>query len=395
MNPITLKPGIYWVGAIDWNLRSFHGYATDRGGTYNAYLVVDEKIALIDAVKAPFVPELISRVEKILPLEKIDYLVANHVEMDHSGGIPQLLARMPKAQVVASQPQGVQGLTLHYGELNFHPVKAGDTLSLGKRTLTFIPTPMLHWPDNMLTYCPEEGVLFSNDAFGQHYATSGRFDDEVSLDITRLEAAKYYANIVMPYPSQVKGALKALNGVPVDLIAPSHGVIWRSYIPEILADYTRWSDNRPPRRGLVIYDTMWHSTEAMATAIAEAWAAAGVPSKLLNLSLTELSDVMSEVLEAQYLAVGSPTLNNNMMPTVAAFLAYLRGLAPKGRKAMAFGSYGWSGQSIGLVEQGLRDAGLEIFCEMQRQRYIPSEESLAALEKAAADGVDAEGNANG
>ncbi len=379
MNPIELKPGIYWVGAIDWALRNFHGYTTERGATYNAYLIVDEKIALIDTVKAPFAAELFARVEQVVPLESIDYLVSNHVEMDHSGAIPAALERMPKAQVITSSPQGLKGLTAHYGDRGYQAVKAGDSLSLGKRTLRFVPTPMLHWPDNMLTYCPEERILFSNDAFGQHIASAERFDDQAPMDQVMQEAAKYYANIVMPYPSQVKAALKATESLDFDMIAPSHGVIWRGHITQIVEAYRHWSDNAPPEKAVVVFDSMWHSTERMAIEIADALAARGIPAKLRDLKAYHISDVVTDVLEARYIAVGSPTLNNNLLPTVAAFLTYLRGLAPKGRKGFAFGSYGWSGQSIAQVEEMLTACGVEIVCEKMRQPYVPDAAALAAL----------------
>jgi flavorubredoxin len=381
VKPIALKPGVHWVGAIDWTLRSFHGYTTDRGATYNAYLVVDEKIALIDTVKAAFAEELFSRVAEIVPLESIDYLVSNHVEMDHSGAIPQALARMPKARVVTSAPQGLKGLTAHYGARDYMTVKAGDSLPLGKRTLRFVPTPMLHWPDNMLAYCPEERILFSNDAFGQHLACGQRFDEDAPFDKVTQEAAKYYANILMPYPSQVKAALKAIDGMEIEQIAPSHGVIWRAHIREILDAYRRWSDNAPPQTAVVVFDSMWHSTERMALEIADAFIARGIPAQLRDLKAYHMSDIAADILEARYIAVGSSTLNNNLLPTVAAFLTYLRGLAPKGRKGFAFGSYGWSGQSIGQVEELLTACGVEIIGEKIRQLYVPGDDALAALRK--------------
>lgn len=379
MLPVELTKGVYWVGAIDWSLRSFHGYTTMRGATYNAYLIVDEKIALIDAVKAPFAQELLDRVSKIVPLEKIDYLVSNHVEMDHSGAIPRVLALAPRAKVVTSQPQGLKGLTLHYGPHDYVAVKAGDTLSLGSRSLRFVPTPMVHWPDNMFTYCPEEKILFSNDSFGQHYASSGRFDDTVDLSEVMQEAAKYYANIVMPYASQVKGLFKSIEGLEVKLIAPSHGIVWRSHIDEILSAYAHWSDNAPANRAVVAFDSMWHSTEAMARAVAEGFIAAGIPTVLRDINLTHISDIMTDVLEAKFIALGSPTLNNNLLPTVAGFLTYFRGLAPKARLGMAFGSYGWSGQSIAQAEEGLIAAGVTPFCPMQRVQYVPTPAQLDEL----------------
>lgn len=382
MKAVEVKKGIYWVGAVDWSLRSFHGYTTKRGSTYNAYLIIDEKITLVDTVKAPFAAEMISRIESVIDPSKIDYIVSNHVEMDHSGAIKDVLALAPNAKVVTSAPQGVKGLTAHYGEMDFMPVKSGDTLSLGSRTLSFVPTPMLHWPDNMVTYCPEEKILFSNDAFGQHYASGGRFDDEEPLGDVLHEARTYYANIVMPYSVQAAGAVKAAEGLDIELIAPSHGVMWRSHISEIIEEYKKWSSLKMNKEAVVVYDSMWHSTEKMAKTIVEAFASKGYNAKLCDLKAWDNSEVINEILTAEYIAVGSPTLNNQMLPTVASFLTYLKGLAPKnsGKKAFAFGSYGWGGQSIGLVEKELTDCGFEIALEKQRIQYIPSQESLDELE---------------
>lgn len=379
MNAVEVKEGIYWVGAVDWTVRNFHGYTTNRGATYNAYLIIDEKITLIDTVKAPFASDLIERVSKIVDLSKIDYLVSNHVEMDHSGSIPEVMKLMPNAKIVTSAPAGVNGLKEHYGEYDYIPVKGGDTLSLGKRTLSFVATPMLHWPDNMVTYCPEEKILFSNDAFGQHYASSGRFDDEEPLSIVLEEAKKYYANIIMCYGKQVQGVFPIVAGLDIEMIAPSHGVIWRSHINEILEAYKTWSSNEPEERAMVIYDSMWHSTEKMAITILEAFREKGIPVKLYDLKQDHMSDIVIDVLTSKYIAVGSPTLNNNMMPTVAAFLCYLRGLSPKNRKAFAFGSYGWGGQGIVQVEEELKKCGFDICLDAMKIKYIPKEEQLLKI----------------
>lgn len=380
MNIVELKKGIYSVGAVDWNVRNFHGYTTNRGATYNAYLIIDEKVALIDTVKAPFAEEMIRRIKDIIDPSKIDYVISNHVEMDHSGGIPAFMQVAPQATIVTSDPNGMKGLLAHYGQYNYMPVKAGDTLSLGKRTLAFVTTPMVHWPDNMVTYCPEEKILFSNDALGQHFASTKRFDDEVPLDEVYQEAAKYYANIVMPYGAQTLKALEIVGGLDIEMVAPSHGVIWRKNIAGIIERYSRWAANKTVEKAVVIYDSMWHSTEKMAHAVLEGFAVKGIPAKLCDLKVMHISDIMAEVLEAKYICVGSPTLNNNIMPTVAGFLTYLKGLAPKGdRKAMAFGSYGWSGQSIGQIEVQLLACGFGLLCENIRQQYIPSEEVLNGI----------------
>ena len=379
MKAINFKKDIYWVGAIDWSLRSFHGYQTGRGATYNAYLILDDKITLIDTVKKGFEPELLERISSLVDPARIDYIISSHVEPDHSGGIPFMARHCPNATIITSLPNGLKGLKGHYGDLNYQGVKAGDSLSIGKRTLQFVTTPMLHWPDSMVTYCPEEKLLFSNDAFGQHFASTGRFDDENDLPTVLWEAKKYYANILMLYGKQAQTAMKALSGLDIEMIATGHGVSWRSHIPDIMACYEKWSSCQVENRAVVVFDSMWHSTEIMATAITEAFREKGIPAAYYDLKANELSDIMTDILDSKYLAVGSPTINNQMMPTVAAFLCYLKGLAPKNHLAFAFGSYGWGGQSIGLVEDELKTAGCEICLDKIRVANVPDEKELAEI----------------
>ena len=379
MQAIEIKPGIWWVGAIDWSMRSFHGYSTSRGSSYNAYLILDEKITLIDTVKEPFAQEMLDRIAAVIDPAKIDYIISNHVEPDHSGSLPILLQRCPNAKVFTSLPNGQKGLTARYGDLPYEGVKTGTALSLGKRTLQFVATPMLHWPDSMVTYCPEENILFSNDAFGQHLAANQRFDDENDLALLMQEAKKYYANILMLYGKQAQTALKALAALPIDIIAVGHGVLWRSHIPEILAAYQQWSTDTLEDRAVVVFDSMWHSTESMALTIADAFSEKGLPVGYYDLRANHISDIVTDILTSKYLAVGSPTLNNQMMPSVAAFLCYLKGLAPKDRQAFAFGSYGWGGQSIAQVEDELKAAGCEICLEKLRIANVPTAAQLADI----------------
>ncbi|MBO4852731.1 MAG: FprA family A-type flavoprotein [Schwartzia sp.] len=379
MKAIEMKKGIYWVGAVDWSMRSFHGYSTRRGSSYNAYLILDEKITLIDTVKAPFVAELLERVSSVVDPNKIDYIVSNHVEPDHSGSLPIMAKCCPNAKIVTSAPNGLKGLTGRYGELNYQAVKTDEKLSLGNRTLSFVATPMLHWPDSMVTYCPEEKILFSNDAFGQHLAANRRFDDENDLHIIMEEAKKYYANILMLYGKQAQTALTALGALPIEMILTGHGVSWRAHIPEILDAYKKWSAGALEEKAVVVFDSMWGSTERLAKAITDAFTAKGVPVAYFDLRADHISDVITEVLTAKYLAVGSPTINNQMMPPVAAFLCYLKGFVPKGRQAFAFGSFGWGGQSVGLVEDELKAAGCEICLEKIRVKDVPTQDDLSAL----------------
>lgn len=382
MQAVKVKEGIYWVGAIDWNIRNFHGYQTGRGTTYGAYLILDEKITLIDSVKPGFEEEMFSRIAEIVPPSDIDVIISSHVEMDHSGGLPAVRKLCPNAVIYTSGEAGIRGLTAHYGEGGYQPVKGGDSIKIGKRTLTFVSTPMLHWPDNMVTYCPEEKILFSNDAFGQHLATTERFDDETDLSIAIEEAQKYYANIIMCYGKQAQKAWEVVKGLDLDMIAPSHGVIWRSHIFKILEAYGTWSGSNPESGALVVYDSMWHSTEKMAAVIADAFGSCGMPARMYDLKYNHPSSIMPDVLTSKYIAVGSPTLNNQMMPGVAGFLCYLKGLSPGGREAFAFGSYGWSGQSVGFIEKELQECGFHLAMDGIKIRYIPSKEQLRELRDA-------------
>ncbi|HOO70911.1 MAG TPA: FprA family A-type flavoprotein [Spirochaetota bacterium] len=386
MKAVKIKENIYWVGGVDWDLRNFHGYLTQRGSTYNAYLVIDDKITLIDTVKHYLYDEMLDRISSVVDPSKIDYIISNHVEMDHSGSLPMIKKAAPNAEIITS-PNGQKGLQKHYREeWNYRVVKSGDTLDLGKRNLHFVLTPMVHWPDNMIAYMPEEKILFSNDAFGQHLASSERFDNEYHLDIIMDEARKYYANIVLPYSEQVKKALAAAAELDISIIAPSHGIIWKDHVSTIIREYVKWSNNETKNKALIIYDTMWKSTEKIAYTIQAAFENKSYVSRMLNLQHNHISDIMTEVIDAKYICVGSPTLNNNMMPTVASFLTYLKGLAPKGRIGLAFGSYGWGGQSVAMVEDVLKSCGFEML-ENIKINYVPSGIELSNILKKLEDSI--------
>ncbi|MBT9159346.1 MAG: FprA family A-type flavoprotein [Dehalococcoidia bacterium] len=378
MSKVRLTEGVYWVGTIDWNIRNFHGYSTHRGTTYNAYLIIDEKIALIDTVKAPFFPEMRRRIKEIIDPGDIDYVVSNHVEMDHSGSLPMMMTEARKAQLITTEKFGEAGLKKHFHmDCRLIPVKESHELSLGKRKLTFIPIPMLHWPDSMATYLPQDQILFPSDAFGQHLASSQRFDDEVDGAVLMQEAAKYYANILMPFGHLMSGALKKLAALTIRTIAPSHGVIWRSDPEKIVSAYTNWSAGETINKALVIYDTMWGSTAQMARAIEEGLTAAGVEVKVFELTRSDRSDVMTEVLDARAIIVGSPTLNNGMFPTVAEFLCYLKGLNPRGKIGAAFGSYGWGGGATKAICQEMEQTGIEMVEPELAVKWIPEKSELA------------------
>lgn len=381
MKPVEVKPGVYWVGSIDWDLRSFHGYLTQKGSTYNAYLVVDEKIVLVDTVRHYLFEEMLSRISEITDPSGIDYLVSNHVEMDHSGSLPRVLEIAPHARVITS-PQGEKGLRRHFKRnWDFVVVKSGDTIRIGQRSLQFYLTPMVHWPDNMVTYVPEEKLLLSNDAFGQHLASAQRFDDEVGWEIACEEAAKYYANIVLPYGGQVKKALSGLSGLNIEMVAPSHGIIWRTYLPKIMEFYQKWANNETERRALIVYDTMWGSTSKIACSLQEGLEKESIPVTMRALKTNHISDILTDVLFSQAILVGSPTLNNGMLPTVGAFLTYLKGLRPKKRIGFAFGSYGWGGQAIKEIETVMENLGWETALPSINLQYVPDEEELDKVKK--------------
>jgi len=375
MKPVLVKDNIYWVGGIDWEVRDFHGYKTQRGSTYNAYLVMDEKITLIDTVKHYLFDEMMARISQVVDPSKIDYIISNHVEMDHSGSLPELMKVAKNARLYTS-PNGEKGLKAHFHkDWEFNVVKSGDSLSLGKRSLSFVQTPMVHWPDNMVSYMPEEKILFSNDAFGQHIASSERFDDQLPLDIVIEEAQKYYANIVLPYGAQVQKALEAASGLEIETICPSHGLIWRSKIPAILKEYVKWAGNETQEKAVIIYDSMWDSTKKIAYAVQSAFESKGISTQMRSLKSTHISDIMTDVITSKYICVGSPTLNNGILPSVSAFLTYMKGLSPKNRVGLAFGSYGWSGESVGVVEEILKSCKFEMLDNI-KIRYVPGEQDL-------------------
>ncbi len=377
MEKVELKKGIYWVGAIDWNIRDFHGYSTPYGTTYNAYLILDEKNVLVDTVKAPFYLEMLGRISEIIDPSKIDIIVSNHVEMDHSGSLSQMVERIGNPTVITSE-RGQKGLTKHYKKpLTFKIVKSGEAVSIGHRTLTFVEAPMLHWPDSMFTYIKEDQLLLPNDAFGQHLASSQRFEDEVG-DGVMAHAAKYYANILWPLaPLILKKVDEVVKmGIPIDMIGPSHGLIWRKNPGRIIQAYVDWSRGKVENKILVIYDTMWGSTESLAKAILRGLIEEGVEAKLLHLRSNHRSDLVEEMLEAKGILLGSPTLNNGMFPSMGDFLTYLKGLRPKGKLFGLFGSHGWGGGAIKEMRKVLEQEKFEIWEKELPVQFVPEPEEL-------------------
>jgi len=379
----TLCNNIDWVGAVDWNVRDFHGYETHRGATYNAYLVRDEKTALIDTVKAPFADELLRNVASLCDLQRVDYVVCNHAELDHSGALPKVMRAMPWATLLCDKKCAVTlGEYFDTSSWKIQEVACGDAISLGRRTLQFVETPMAHWPESMCTYVPEEKLLFSMDIFGQHYATSERFDDQSDMPTVMQEAKTYYANIVMPYGKSVLRSLEQLGGLDLGMIAPSHGLIWRTHVGEIVEAYRGWAHHRSKPKVLVIYDTMWESTGTMARAILEGASQPGIHASLIHVRRNGLTHIATEVLDAAAVAFGSSTLNRGMMPMAAAALSYLEGLRPLGKAAMAFGSHGWGRGGPEAIDEALRKMTWEIVREPLKARYRPTSEVLEQCRQA-------------
>jgi flavorubredoxin len=380
MKPTKIADGVYDVGVIDWNIRDFHGYSTDRGTSYNAFLIVDEQVALIDTVKAPFADQLIANISQIIDPKKIDMVISNHTEMDHSGALPRIMHRIGEQKPLFCSKMGARNLAGHFAGAawNYRPVADGQELSLGDRTLTFIETRMIHWPDSMFTYLKEDRILFSSDGFGQHYAGFEKFDDQAGADLMR-QAKKYYANILLLYAPRILALLEKVvaSGIRIDMICPDHGIIWRKNPGSIIEAYLKWSRQIPEKRAVVVYDTMWKSTETMANAIAEGISSTGVAVKPIHIRSSHRSDIMTDVLDAAAVVVGSPTLNNQIFPTVADVLTYMKGLKPASKIAGAFGSYGWSGEAVNLVAEELTAMKFRLIEPPPRIQYVPDPDDMA------------------
>ncbi|MGV8059239.1 MAG: FprA family A-type flavoprotein [Smithellaceae bacterium] len=380
---IKVSDHVYWVGAIDWTIRDFHGYTTPHGSTYNAFLIMADKITLIDTVKAPFKDEMMARIKSVVNPAQIKYIISNHSEMDHSSALPEVIDMIKPEKVFASA-MGVKTLKeLFHKEQEILPVKDREVLSLGNMELTFMETRMIHWPDSMFTYLAKDQLLFSQDAFGMHLATLERFADEIPAATLEYEAATYYANIVLPYSPVVLKALEKVmaTGWKINIIAPDHGPVWRKDLGKIIELYSKWAGQKPTAKAVVVYATMWHSTEKMAGVIAEAIAAAGITVKLLSMNETHRSEVVYEVLNAGALIVGSPTLNNNILPQMADVMTYLKGLKPANLIGASFGSYGWSGESVRDLEDMLKEMKVEIAAPSVSTKHVPDEAVLTKCQE--------------
>jgi flavorubredoxin len=380
MKPIEISKGIYWLGVIDWNVRDFHGYSTYQGSTYNSFLIMDEKITLIDTVKKEFADELIVSISQVVDPKKIDYVISNHTEMDHTGALPRIMHRIGEDKPLYCSKMGQKNLSRHFSQKwNYQPVENSGELRLGERTLTFLETRMLHWPDSMFTYVNEDKILFSSDGFGQHYAGVERFDDEIGEAIMP-HAKKYFANILLLYAPLILKLVDKVKemGLAIDMICPDHGIIWRKNPEKIINSYIEWSLQKPKRKAVVVFDTMWHSTETMAEAIVGSLAEEGIDARPMRLGICHRSDIITEIVDAGAIVVGSPTLNNGLFPTVSDFLTYMKGLKPLNKVAAAFGSYGWSGEAVKLINNEFENMKFDIIDPGIRINYVPDEQGMKA-----------------
>ncbi|GAA4654970.1 anaerobic nitric oxide reductase flavorubredoxin [Anaerocolumna aminovalerica] len=386
---------VTWVGKVDWELKNFHGQelSTKKGSSYNSYLIRDKKTVLIDTVWQPYDKEFVSRLKKEIDLKEIDYIVANHGEIDHSGALPELMREIPNTPIYCTA-NGAKILKGHYHEdWNFVTVKTGDSLDIGESKLVFVEAPMLHWPDSMFTYMTGENILFSNDAFGQHYATETMYNDRVDKEELYAEALKYYANILTPFSSLVIKKIKevlALN-LPVDYICTSHGVIWKENPAQIIEHYLKWADNYQENQITLIYDTMWNSTRKMAEAIAEGIQEAdpAVTVKLFNSAIEDKNDILSEVFKSKAILIGSPEINGGYLHSIGGLLEMIKGLKFKEKSAAAFGSYGWSGKAVKLLTEELDKCGFKIVNDGHKSLWVPDNAEIEVLKEYGKDFVKA------
>ena len=373
---------VSWVGKIDWELNKFHGdeYSTHKGSSYNSYLIRDEKTVLIDTVWEPFSKEFVNNLKKEIDLKEIDYIIANHAEIDHSGALSDLMEEIPDTPIYCTK-NGVKIIKgHHHKDWNFVEVKTGDTLDIGKNKLVFVEARMLHWPDSMMTYMAGENILFSNDAFGQHYASELMYNDKVDNDELYNEAIKYYANILTPFSKFVVSKIEevvSLN-IPIDMICPSHGIIWRDNPLQIITQYMEWAKSYQENQITLVYDTMWNGTRRMAEAIAEGIKSKDkdVDVKLFNCAKRDKNDIITEIFKSKMVLVGSSTINNGILTAAAGILEMMKGMKFTNKKAAAFGSYGWSGEAIKIITEQLKDAKFDVVNDGIRELWNPDEEAL-------------------
>jgi len=384
MKTSRITDNLYWVGAVDWDLRDFHGYETERGSTYNAYLLKDDKTVLFDTVKSDMMGDLLWNIKEVTELDKIDYLVVNHAEMDHSGSLPKVM-ELVKPEKLITNAKGKETLFEHFGDLGWpiEIIKEGDTIETGSRTIRFIGTPMLHWPESMASFIEEDSILISNDIFGQHWATSERFDDEVDFGELMWQSAKYFANIFLPTAGAARKFLSKLEDQKIEpkMILVDHGLIWRKHIGDIIEKYKFWGEQKYLPKAVLVYDTMWGSTSKIARAIGRGLSGDGVSVKLFDLRFNHRSDVITEMLDARAVLLGSSVLNKQILPKMADMISYMRSLKPGNKIGAAFGSYGWQDSGVKQLNTALEELKIDTIEDGLSFKYVPFEDDLKECEK--------------
>lgn len=377
MGSVKLTEGVYWVGAIDWDVRNFHGLTSPQGSTYNAYLVVDEKIALIDSVRPPETEILLRHISEIVDPARIDYVISNHSEPDHSGALGAVMEAAPSARLYASK-EGVKRLEKMF-RAGWDMVGVGDSdeLPLGNKTLKFINAPLLHWPETMFTYCPEAKVLFACDAFGAHIASSERFVDELGIERIMPYTKKYFAFLIASFRKAALQAMKKIDGLPIDFIGPSHGPVWRGEdIPKMLGAYAAWATLQLEPKATIVYGSMWGGTRAMAKAVADGVMAAGLQTRVFDIDHSDLSDIIAETFDSRLVLLGSPTFVSGIYPPMEAFIPYLRIPRDKTKKVGCFGSFGWAGGALKHLTQMLAAEGYNLVPDPLAFNFFPDDAGL-------------------
>ena len=382
-----VKNNVSWVGYIDWELEKFHGddYSIMNGLSQNAYLLEEEKTVLIDTVWTPHRFDFVENLKKEIDLKKIDAVIANHGECDHSGSLTALMAEIPDVPIYCTA-NAVKSIEGQYGKQNwnFHIVKTGDSLEIGNgKKLIFVEMRMLHWPDSMATYMTGDNILFSNDAFGQHYAVEELFNDKANQCLLNKEAMKYFANILNPFAAILTKKLEEIGklNLPIEIIAPSHGAIWRDNPLQIVTKYAEWANAYQENQITVIYDTMWEGTTKIAHAIASEIATQSPETvvKVFNIAKADKNEIMTEIFKSKAIALGSPTVSNSILSSVAGLLEFTKQLKFKNKKAAAFGCYGWSGESVKILQEKLKDSGFSVIDENIKAMWVPTEEDLGKI----------------
>jgi len=382
-----VKNNVSWVGYIDWELQKFHGddYSIMNGSSQNAYLIEEEKTVLIDTVWVPHRFDFVENLSREIDLNKIDYIIANHGECDHSGALTALMEKIPNTPIYCTAA-AVKSIEGQYGKKgwDFHVVKTGDTLDIGNgKKLVFVEMKMLHWPDSMATYMTGDNILFSNDAFGQHFAVEELFNDKANQCLLMKEALKYYVNILNPFSPLVTKKVQEIKdmGIAIDMIAPSHGAIWRDNPMQIVEKYDEWSRAYKEDQVCVIYDTMWEGTAKIAHEICREISAQSPDTvvKVFSIAKADKNEIMTEIFKSKAIAVGSPTVSNDILSSVTGFLAFMRQLKFKGKKACVFGTYGWSGESTKILREKLTDSGFTVVDEEVKSLWNPEEDDFAKV----------------